>query len=401
MKFAHIADAHIGAWGEQKLRDLNSKAFSKAIEKSLSEQVDFILLSGDLFNTALPAIDCLKLAVEEFKRVYDAGIPVYFIAGSHDFSPSGKTMLDVLEKAGLMINVARGSVVDEKLRLHFVVDEKTGVKITGMIGKKGGLEKEYYKELDLAFLEQEEGPKIFMFHTALTELKPKDLEQMESNPVSFLPKGFDYYAGGHVHIVKNVSLEGYKNIVYPGPLFPNNFSEIEKLGCGGFYLYEEGKARYQPVEICKSLSLTIDCEQRTAETIHELVLEQLEGKRVEDTLVTLRFKGTLKESKVSDVPFKEIIQELYDRGAYAVLKNSRQLQTAGFEEIKISHQNLEEAEDAIIQEHAGQSKVFSAEEEKKLVKALIQAFNAEKGEGERIGDFEVRVGENADHILLQ
>ena len=72
-------------------------------------------------------------------------------------------------------------------------------------------------------LEKEEGFKIFMFHTALTELKPKELDKMDSAPVSFLPRNFDYYAGGHVHIVKEASLDGYKNIVYPGPLFPNNF----------------------------------------------------------------------------------------------------------------------------------------------------------------------------------
>ena len=32
-------------------------------------------------------------------------IEVYVIPGSHDFSPSGKTMLDVLENSGLVINV--------------------------------------------------------------------------------------------------------------------------------------------------------------------------------------------------------------------------------------------------------------------------------------------------------
>ena len=101
MKFAHLADCHIGGWRDPKLRAANTNSFCMAIEKCLTEKVDFVLISGDLFNTAVPSIDSLRMTVEQLKRVKDAKIPVYFIAGSHDFSPSGKTMLDVLEHAGL------------------------------------------------------------------------------------------------------------------------------------------------------------------------------------------------------------------------------------------------------------------------------------------------------------
>ena len=80
----------------------------------------------------------LKSATVKLKELKDKGIPVYLIAGSHDFSPSGKTMLDVLEQAGLFVNVAKGFDVDGKLKLNFTVDSKTGVKITGLLGKKGG-----------------------------------------------------------------------------------------------------------------------------------------------------------------------------------------------------------------------------------------------------------------------
>lgn len=96
------------------------------------------------------------------------------------------------------------------------------------------LEKSHYKSLLKKELEQEKGFKIFMFHTALTEFKPEELESMESQPLELLPKNFDYYAGGHVHYVFNKKEPGYGVIVYPGPLFPNSFSEFEKLENGGF-----------------------------------------------------------------------------------------------------------------------------------------------------------------------
>jgi DNA repair exonuclease SbcCD nuclease subunit len=133
MKFAHIADCHIGSWRDPKLRDISTTAFVKAIDRCKEKKVDFVLIAGDLFNTSLPSVDRLKIVVQKFKELNDINIPIYTIAGSHDFSPSGKTMLDVLESAGLCVNVTKGRVEGNKLFLNFTVDEKTGTKITGMI----------------------------------------------------------------------------------------------------------------------------------------------------------------------------------------------------------------------------------------------------------------------------
>ncbi|MDP6138772.1 MAG: DNA repair exonuclease, partial [Candidatus Woesearchaeota archaeon] len=147
MKFAHLADCHIGSWRDPKLKDISTIAFQKAIDKCMEENVDFILISGDLFNTSLPRIDNLKKVVSILKQLKDKNIPVYIIPGSHDYSPSGKTMLDVLEQAGLFVNVVKGEEIDGKLKLNFTIDKKTGAKITGMLGKRYSLEKEYYKNL--------------------------------------------------------------------------------------------------------------------------------------------------------------------------------------------------------------------------------------------------------------
>ena len=103
MKFAHLADCHIGSWRDPKLRDISTEAFVKAVDTCIEKEVDFILIAGDLFHTSLPSIDRLKQTVIKLKQLKDKNIPVYIIAGSHDFSPSGKTMLDVLENAGLVI----------------------------------------------------------------------------------------------------------------------------------------------------------------------------------------------------------------------------------------------------------------------------------------------------------
>ena len=143
MKFAHLADLHLGAYKELKMRALSEKAFALAINKILEEKVDFVVISGDLFNTSLPSVDNLKDATLKLKLLKDNNIPIYIIAGSHDFSPSGKTMLDVLENAGLVTNVSKGEFVNEKLRLKIFEDIKTKVKLCGIIGKKGMLDSSY------------------------------------------------------------------------------------------------------------------------------------------------------------------------------------------------------------------------------------------------------------------
>jgi len=401
MKFAHLADCHIGSWRDPKLKDISTIAFQKAIDKCIEESVDFILISGDLFNTSLPRIDNLKTVVGIFKQLKDKNIQVYIIPGSHDYSPSGKTMLDVLENAGLFINVVKGEEIDGKLKLNFTIDKKTGAKITGMLGKRYSMEKEYYKNLILENLEQEQGYKIFMFHSGIDELKPEDQQNIITQPLSLLPKNFNYYAGGHVHIVKDTKIEGYGTIAYPGPLFPNSFSELEKLERGGFYIMEDDKLRWEPIQVFNVHKIIIDCNQKTPEQIYDEIINEVKEKELINTIVLIRLHGSLASGKPYDIDFKDIFQQLYDKSAYFVMKNTNALTTKEFEEIKIDTKSTEDAEAAIIKEHLGQIKLkdLDTEKEEALIKELMQTLSTEKQEGETNPDFENRVKQEVSKVL--
>src|SRR3989338_1653841 len=146
MKFAHLADCHLGGWRDEKLKRIGHESFRMAINECIRRSVDFAVLSGDLFNTSVPSIDSLKHAVKELKRLRDSSIPCYVITGSHDHSPSGKTMIEVLEEAGLVINVMKV----EGERLCLTTDSKTGVKLAGVYGRRLGLEREDYASLDMS-----------------------------------------------------------------------------------------------------------------------------------------------------------------------------------------------------------------------------------------------------------
>ena len=401
MKFAHIADVHIGSWRDPHMKELSIEAFIKSIDVSIKEKVDFVLIAGDLFNTAIPGIDHIKIAIKKIKELKEEGIPLYYIAGSHDYSPSGKTMLDVIEEAGLGTNVTKGDVTkDGKLKLLFTIDKKTGAKITGLLGRRGILERQYYENLDVTNLEKEEGFKIFMFHTSIEELKPKELSEMEANPISFLPKGFDYYAGGHVHIVakRDMSEQGYKLVVYPGPTFPASFSELEKLGTGGFYIYEDGDVTRKELNIKEAISKHMKIENMSSDQATILIEKELEDEDVKDKIVLIRIEGKLSEGSSSKIDFKKIFSDLNKRGAYFIMKNSSKLSSKEFAEIKTGHSSTDEIESRTIKEHLGLTK-HPFKDEENTTKDLIKTFSLEKNEGEKQSDYEERIKKETETIL--
>ena len=391
MKFAHLADVHIGGWREPELKELGIKALKGAIEKCIELHTAFILISGDLFNTALPSIDLIKDTASILRKARNHNISVYMIPGSHDFSPSGKTMLDVLEKAGLISIVGK---FDDNGKLMFTED-KTGVKITGLLGKKGGLEIKDYEELDKKHLEEEPGFKIWMFHTALTEFKPAGMEKMDSLSAAALPKNFNYYAGGHVHYIFQKK-EDNSLITFPGALFPNNFKEIEEFKNGGFYLLDEKlNCEYIPIKLKDVITYSFNANDKTPEEVKREILSEV--KDYEDKIVTIRIKGTLKSGKPSDINFKGILESL--ESAYYVLKNTNKLTTKEFEELEIETGNVEEIEHKTIQDHLGKIDFMTEEQEKKLTESLMESLNKEKEEGEKNADFELRVVKDAEKVL--
>ncbi len=411
-KYAHLADLHLGSWPEEKIRDLSTRTFLAAIDDCMQRQVDFILFAGDLFNTSLPSVDTLKIVTKKLKELKDADIPLYVIAGSHDFSPSGKTMIDVLENAGLLKNVCKGNVdaTTQLLHLQFTEDAKTGAKITGILGRKGQLDTTYYQNLSRENLEKEDGYKIFMFHTSITELKPKHLEYVESQPVTFLPKRFQYYAGGHLHHKTLVEIPDYGTLTYPGALFPNNFAELEKYGHGGYFVISVGgsedadgqfrqQVEWMPVKLTEHLALTIDCQHKTPEVVMFEMQNQINNMNLTNTIVTLRLHGTLESGRVSDIHFKEIMNQMMKQGAYAVLRNTAQLSSEEFAEIKIAPGTPEEMEERIINEHLQQSSVFEKERERELISSLLQVLNTTKKEGETAADFQERVEQEVGKVM--
>ncbi|MBS3136020.1 DNA repair exonuclease [Candidatus Woesearchaeota archaeon] len=398
MRYAHLADCHIGSWREPLLKDLAIEAFEIAVDSIIKERLDFVLIAGDLFNTSFPPIEHLRRTVQKVKQLKDNGISVYIIPGSHDYSPSGKTMLDILEAAGLLTNVSRGEIVNERLKLKFTQDKKTGAKLTGILGKMGSLEKSYFEEMERAHLESEPGYKIFLFHALLTELKPGKLSDVQSYALSLLPKNFNYYAGGHPHFVFSEKIQGYGRVAYPGPLFPNSFSELEELGNGGFFIIENDSVRRMEVKLHDVHSISIDCAHMSAEKAREKVIAEVRGKSFANSIVTLRLFGTLDSGKPSDIQLNDIIEAIRANGAHAVLKNISGLASMEFTEIKISKSEPKQVEEGLINEYVSGNELKGISS-RELARKLIDVLDTERQEGETVYNFERRIKEEVDRVL--
>lgn len=403
MKFAHLADVHIGAWRDRRLSSLPDEAFDRAVRLALLERVDFIVIAGDLFNSALPGIDHLRSAVRSLGLAKAAGVPVYAIPGSHDFSPSGKSMLHVLEEAGLLVDVFGGEVVDGKLRLRVVRDQKTGAAITGILGRRGMLDHQEYERLDEDWLARElvgARERVFLFHTAIGELLPQDMSMMESSPVGLLPGGFSYYAGGHVHIVAEVKTgPGAAPVVYPGPLFPANFGELEKLGSGGFVIVDDGVVRRVSVQVRPVVSLQVRAEVSSPEEVTQAILEKVEAASVQDAIVLLRVSGSLRQGSASDVDFRRVVALAADRGAFVLLRHAGGLVSRQVEELVVRQSSAERIEEELIAGAVGKVACSFADREAQVARELLHALAAQQEDGESKGVFDERVVGEAKRLL--
>ncbi len=380
MKFAHMGDCHLGGWRQPELKELNFSSFQRAIEICIREKVDFVLIAGDLFDSAYPPIDTLKDAFREFRKLAEAKIPVFLIAGSHDYSASGKTFLDVIEKAGFCKNVALFEERNGKILLEPTVCKN--IAIYGYPGKKSGLEVD-----DIERIRLQDAPgffKILMLHTAIRDavgtLPIKAVDERMLPPV-------DYLALAHLHI--NYQKDGR---VYCGPIFPNNLAELEELEGGSFYIVDHGVIKRQELKLKPVLSMTI--EITNALTVTEEILKRLEKENLRDRILIIKLYGFLEKGKTSDIDFTKLENYAKKQGAYVFLKSTAKLQMAE-QEITFDFSDTLDMEQHIIRKfEEGHPSALNA-----YIFPLVKSLQIEKGEDEKTAVFEERLVAETRKIL--
>ncbi|MBS3050896.1 MAG: exonuclease SbcCD subunit D [Candidatus Aenigmarchaeota archaeon] len=392
-KFAHMSDCHLGSWSSHPdMKEFAIRAFETAIDKCISERVDFIIIAGDLLDTSLPGIDVLKRAVSKFRQCREAGIPVYMVAGSHDYSPTGKTMLSVFENAGLVIDVARYEENEGRITLGFTVDEKTGCRLAGIFGKKGSLEVESFRHLDVP--EEQPGFRIFVFHCGIDE--HQSMHGMSSVPVSLLPKNFDYYATGHIHVRRIYRTERGR-VAFPGPLFPTSFDELENYDSGFYIVSSDGEIQDVPVKMFETFLIDRDMTGKTPGEAESMLMDEL--RPMPNTVLLLRLKGIL-NGRPSDIDFKAVAAKAESLGAICMKKNISKLSSEAMEEAAMENiANVDDLERKLVAKHAERMKLLGRDNIEQLILSLMNVLKEEKGEDETNATFEEKVKENAKKVL--
>lgn len=103
MRLLHTADWHLGrAFHGASLLDAQAAWVDWLVGLAAEGGADAILVSGDLYDRALPPVDAVRLADEALARLADVA-PVVVIPGNHDSAARLSFGSGLLERAGLYL----------------------------------------------------------------------------------------------------------------------------------------------------------------------------------------------------------------------------------------------------------------------------------------------------------
>src|SRR5712664_3207608 len=85
MRFLHTSDWHVGKTIRGRARtDEFTNVLAEVVGIAVQEQVDAVLVAGDLYEHRTASPDADVLVFETFVRLYEARIPMVIIPGNHD-----------------------------------------------------------------------------------------------------------------------------------------------------------------------------------------------------------------------------------------------------------------------------------------------------------------------------
>ncbi|ARJ50104.1 metallophosphoesterase family protein [Staphylococcus lutrae] len=268
VKFLHCADLHLDSPFASKrylnpviLKDVENSAyesFKNIIDLALREEVDFMLISGDLFdqhNRTLKAEVFLKL---QFERLQKEQIFVYIVHGNHDpLSDEIKTKWPE--------NV---TVFSNRVETYQAIT-KTGetVHIHGFSYEN----RESYENKIDAYPTNEDRNVVHigMLHGTYSKSTTSD-RYTEFRIEDLNAKLYHYWALGHIHLRQQLS--DLPEIHYPGNIQGRHFKEQGEKGC----LIVEGdhvglKTRFVPTQFIRFETATIETDDVSQQGLYEKI----------------------------------------------------------------------------------------------------------------------------------
>jgi DNA repair protein SbcD/Mre11 len=210
-RFVHTADVHLDsplatlALRDPELADLiggaTRKAFITVIDLCLSEQVDALLIAGDLYDGEQTSMKTARFLADQLRRLHEAGVATFVIRGNHDAESRITRELTLPESVKVfagraeVVSLGHGGL---EIALH-------GVSFAQKHAPESLLPK---------FRPPAAGTvNIGMMHTSLGGSPAHGL-YAPCGLADLHGAGFDYWALGHIH--QRFEERGRASIVMPG-----------------------------------------------------------------------------------------------------------------------------------------------------------------------------------------
>lgn len=241
LRFIHTADIHLGSILHftrktgRSLTDIRNNAvynsFSKVCDTAIREKVDFILISGDIYDKEARSVKGNSFFINECRRLQNNNIKVFVIGGNHDPISEDNELFSLPDNV-----IIFGS---QKPEIYEFKDEdgKTYCRIIGQSYRSNWDSRKMYSNYNLP---KDNALNIALLHTELDNSNnyvpclPSDLKAIEK---------IHYWALGHIHKHKIVDTNPF--IVYPGIPQGRDFGEE---GCGGFVLVQATGTKIDKVD---------------------------------------------------------------------------------------------------------------------------------------------------------
>lgn len=242
MRVLHTSDWHIGRiWSGVDLLETQRQFGSWLCDLVKSEKIDAVLISGDIYDRAIPNAEAVATADEIFGNLADAGASIVAISGNHDSADRLNFGSRFMAQSGLFIRTERSNLAS--LGEPIVLASSSGsVEIVclpflepnrvELSEEQGSRTHENVLRVALDHqrtLVKDASRAIVMAHAFVGGGQASDSERElltvggTSMVNHHLFDGFGYVALGHLHRPQQFGDKG--NVVYSGSPIPYSFSE--------------------------------------------------------------------------------------------------------------------------------------------------------------------------------
>ena len=228
-RFIHAADLHLDSPFRglrqipkhlyENIRLSTFQAYEQLIDYCLEYDVDFLVISGDVFDLEDRSIKAQLYFLQGLKRLSQKGIPVFVIHGNHDPADKLRGQLEYPPSVHFF------SAAEVEQRIFLKNDYQ--VKILGRSYPTKAFKENIIQDFQVE--RPTESFNIGLLHTNLDGDLLHD-PYCPSHLKDLLASNIDYWALGHIH-QRKVIVENAPTIVYPGNTQGRHSKETGEKGC--------------------------------------------------------------------------------------------------------------------------------------------------------------------------